>query len=183
MLSEKQRAVMGLQRRLSEARTKLAVIDPVVETDRTDAQKTGQTTIRLDAPAVLHIRYLPDARRPAPRSSAVAAGSPAGRARSRGRDRAARRNANARQNGSACADRRDRRRPAWRAHQEQARGPLRARYGCPRPQRHLGAPAGAMRHNATGAQSITTSIRCRGWSGCAPTCRPRSASSTASRRC
>ena len=48
-----------------------------------------------------------------------------------GADRAARRNANARQNGSACADRRDRRRPAWRAHQEQARGPLRARYGAP----------------------------------------------------
>ena len=51
-MTDKQRVVMGLQRKLSEARTKLAVIDPVVEADRTEAQRTEYRSINEAMPAL-----------------------------------------------------------------------------------------------------------------------------------
>ena len=51
-MTDKQRVVMGLQRKLSAARTKLAVIDPVVEVDRTEAQRTEYRSINEAMPAL-----------------------------------------------------------------------------------------------------------------------------------
>ena len=51
-MTDKQRAVMGLQRKLSEARTKLAAIDPVVEADRSEAQRTEYRALNEGMPAL-----------------------------------------------------------------------------------------------------------------------------------